>query len=476
MDPLKTPSSSTSNDDDKSKDEPAEMQGVPPVESTDKPAESSEEKTEDKPEESVEVAQADTDKPADDSSDTTDTNDSAVKPDVTASTDGADDATKTDASSDAPASSTDDTSASDDTTAAPAPAASAPVVPGLSGAASASVAPKKSRKKLLLISLVAVLVVLLGGAAAAYQYMLTKPENVLKMALANSLSKDKVKSMHFSGELDVEEQGNDMSLGATFTGAANNTSGAFDLSGKLDVYVTNITFDARSVDGKSAFIRVGGLEGLPELLAAGGSAEVAQLYAPMIAAVNNQWFEINESLTKELGVKEGTLSDADVKKLKDAYQKHTFLVVKEKLANEKVKGVDSYHYKVVVDKAKLKSFMGAVADAKLSSLELKKEDVTNFNKSLDDVDFNKYPFEVWISKGDKLINQVSFSVKEDKTTAKFRFTVDSFNKEVKVEKPEGAKSILELLGSFYGGASGSGSSNLEFDESALQGLDSGISL
>jgi hypothetical protein len=312
----------------------------------------------------------------------------------------------------------------------------------------------KPRKKGLIIGLIAagVVVVLLGGAAAAYAYLLNKPENILKMALANTVDKEKSKTMHFSGALAVEEQSSATTVEATYKGAGSNESGAFDLNAKLDILLTNITFDARSTDGKTVYLRVGGLDGLAELLGASGTDAAGA--APLIAQVNNQWFEVNESLIRQLGgnaIKETLLSDADIKKLKDAYQKHDFLVVKETLDSEEINGVKSHHYKVVVDEARLKQFGAAIKSANLDSIKLTSDQLKDFNRAIDDSDLAKYPFEIWISKKTKQITQVVFEAREDGNRVSFRFTVDGYNQPVKVEAPEDAKSILEVLGGFLNG-------------------------
>src|SRR6266545_1720262 len=77
-----------------------------------------------------------------------------------------------------------------------------PVMP----ASFAAGTPKKSKKGLLIGLIVAAAVVIFGGAsAAAYLgYVVpNKPENVLKTALINSFSTDKVTSQHFEGKLSI---------------------------------------------------------------------------------------------------------------------------------------------------------------------------------------------------------------------------------------------------------------------------------
>lgn len=308
------------------------------------------------------------------------------------------------------------------------------------------------KKKGLILGLIIAAIVLLlsGGAAASYYYVVNKPENVLKQALGNFIDAEKAKTVQFSGTISASDKESDMSLEATYKGAADNKTGVFELSGKADVLVTNVAFDLRSPEGKSYFVRVGGLDGLSELLAATG--DLGALYAPMIASVNDQWIEINESLMKQLdeSYKSGVTTAADNKKIADAYLKYPFMAVQESLADEVISGKSSHHYKVVIDKAKLKAFFKALKDSNLDSYKFAQADLDEINKMADETDFAKYPFEVWISKSDKMFTQLAFKGSQDGTDFSLRITADSYNKPVNVEKPEGAKSVLDLMGEFSG--------------------------
>jgi hypothetical protein len=312
--------------------------------------------------------------------------------------------------------------------------------------------PKRQNKVLLFgLIIAAVLLLLSGGAVAAYYYVMNKPENVVKQALANTMDIKKVKTSHFSGALTFEATESNSTIGATYKGAVDNKIGAFDISGTLDVMVANITFDARSTDAKTFYARFGGLQGLPELLAAGGSEAAA--YAPIIETLNNQWIEINDSLLKQYdkSYKSAVLTQADVQKITDAYLKDPFLVVKQVMANEVISGDNSYHYKMVVDSAKLKSFLTAVKDANLDSYKINKDTMDQYSKAIDSAKLSQYPFEVWIAKGNKMLKQVVFTFAAQGTSANLRFTVDSYNKPVKVEKPKGAKSLLDIISGIVGG-------------------------
>jgi hypothetical protein len=328
---------------------------------------------------------------------------------------------------------------------------------------------KKPKKAMVFGLIIAAAVVFLGGGAAAayYQFVANSPTNVLQRTLANSFDDRKVKTVQFSGAVTVTEGSS--TFEATYTGATDGQTGAFEASADVDVLLTKVKVDARSVDGKTFYIKVGGLSGLAGLLSVGDEAGMAAAYAPIIAAVNDQWIELNQSVAQQVTgstLKADKLSEADRQKLYDAYKQHPFLSIKEKLADETIKGTKSYHYKVGIDAAALKAFAQAVKDAKIGSLTITDEELTGIVKSIDEAKLDATPLEVWIGKQDKLLSQLVVTAKDDQATMKLRFTVDSYNKEVKVEKPAGAKSILDMLSSVY----------TQDSTSALSALGSGISL
>lgn len=309
-----------------------------------------------------------------------------------------------------------------------------------------------AKKKMALIVAVIAAVLLLGGGAAAYYfgYMVpNKPANILKSALVNSFSKGKVTSAAFDGNVTVSEKSSSSKFLFDFSGAAGE-DGKLNLSGSLDAVVTKITFDLRSLDGKTFYAKLGGLSGLPELLAQRGNP-TAELYAPLLANFNDQWYEINESLIQQLtGSKTSSiLSDDDRQKLAQAYQDNQFLVVSETLASEKINGTDSNHYKVIIDGSKLQGFISAVQAANIQSLGITGDMFTSIKDNAGKADFAKYPLEVWVAKDSKLFTQFTFHVDDTDAVADIRLTFKDYNKPVSVEKPEGAKSLLEAISAFY---------------------------
>ncbi len=332
----------------------------------------------------------------------------------------------------------------------------------------------KKMRTLAVIVAAAVLLLLACGASALY-YVMNKPQNVLDVALANSFS-DKAKTVSFDGEVTRMDKDQKPSMSVTFNGAIGQ-DGKFSASAKADLMVTNVTADFRSVDGSTYYARVGGLSGLPQLLAGGNAAESKTLSAE-VALVNDQWLEINQSLVKEItGSNVSTkLTDGDRSKLEAAYKQNKFVVVRQSLVDQVIKGVGTHHYRVGLDKAKLKGFYAAIQKANLDSMKLTSDQLSVFNKSLDDAKTDTYLVDVWVGKTDRMFKQVGYSkTNPDHSSVAFRLTVDKYNAAVNVEKPANAKSLLDVLGQFYG-ANGMPGMDGMTDMNPLMGLPSGISL
>ncbi len=308
---------------------------------------------------------------------------------------------------------------------------------------------KRGRKSLLMVLVTAAVVLLLSGGAAAsyYYYVSNKPDSILKQALANSLDPEKIKTVHYSASLTAGDS--DFTVNSNFKIAVDGQKGAFDLSGSADALVTTIKFDARSTDGKNYYVKLGGLDGLSELM---GSTGMTESFAPLITLINDQWIEINESLIKQASkeAKVSTvLSETDKRKIGEAYMKYPFLVVKEVLPTETIKSQASYHYKVAIDPAMLKTFITALKEAGLDVYKPDQQAIDAANKVIDEAKLDKYPFEVWIAKDSKMFTQYRLEFTDaSKAKTDAKLTVESYNQPVNVQKPADAKSVLEIIGEF----------------------------
>jgi len=324
----------------------------------------------------------------------------------------------------------------------------------------------KHRKKGLFIGLIVSAIVLLlsGGAAAAYfgYYLPNKPENVLKRALVNSFDLKKAKTIHFSGEITSDEGETSIPLSMTFQGATDTESGAFDVKAELDILLTTLALDARTTDGKTFYFKVGGLDDMAGLLDSMAQADpvsamdaaILSGYLSVFQGLNEQWVELSRNAAEQLGIaaeSEPNMLSVDRQKIVDAYLANEFLIIKEKLADEDIKGVKSHHYKIDIDKAKLKAF-AAELSKNISAFKQSEEQRNEFNRIIDEMKL--YNLEVWIAKSDKTFRKVAFAYSANGDAVEGHVTVDSYNQPVTVEKPENAKSLLEVIQDLFSSFSG----------------------
>lgn len=310
------------------------------------------------------------------------------------------------------------------------------------------------RKKLkLLVAIVGLVLLLGGGGAAAYYTMIlpNQPERVTQQAITNTLDQEKVHSMAFEGEVNLEGgEASQAISGITFNGSSNH-EGAMQANISVNTLVTKIGLDLKSEDGKTIYLKLSGLDGLDQLIGAyagAESAEQASAIATLISSVNDQWYMLDQSLLSQLGGDaanlESTLSTEDAKKIGEIYKKHQFLNIDKKLEAQDIHGVKSHHLQVSVNKDQMVSFLNGLKAANISSLPVGQSAIDELSK----VDFSKYPFEMWVSKKDRFITQLATTIEEQGTKYKVRVALFDYNKPVSVEKPTDAKSILELLGDF----------------------------
>jgi hypothetical protein len=351
----------------------------------------------------------------------------------------------------------------------PGPVVSSPVTN--SPVAPATTKKRFSKKVKLLAVAIVVAILLIGGTAGAYFGIIvpSQPQRIVGDSLSNTVNSDKTKSAKFEGELNCVSGEACKSFSAAIFKGSFEQKGTFDLNVQLRTAVTSIGLDARSVGDKSLYLRLSGLEGLDKLLGSfsgdAGSSSTTSQYAAVISKINNQWFTIDESLLKQAGgdvslpTEDNKLSKEDAKKIGDAYKKHQFISVDKKLADEKIHNQNSYHLQVKIDKAQLKLFATEVKNVNINGVKIDQKDIDEFDK----VDFSKYPFDIWVSKSTRMISQIATTITEDGTTVKVRIAAYDYNEPVTIEKPQGAKSVLELVSQFAplysGGVQGATSDN-----------------
>lgn len=316
---------------------------------------------------------------------------------------------------------------------------------------------KKQRKalKIVLIALLG-LGILGGGTAAAYFGMVlpNKPENVLKMAVANSLQKTST-----SINANVEGKADEVAYKVDFASKANTTTKASSVETKITISGVSLAVEARYVD-KAAYVKVKDLDKLSGLVSA-YSPQASPLLTQVSAKVNDKWFEIDSTLIKTAKLdclleSDNTISDDNLKSLLDDYTKNPFVTI-DKTSADTVNGKAATKFELTLD--------NKTADQYSKSLEntdqIKKinecfgEEAVSGVVGDQDITQNvkeaavtgKTPFTIWVDKATKTITRASIQSTADQKKQGIDVKVDATMdySEVKVDKPNGAVPITTLL-------------------------------
>jgi len=348
-------------------------------------------------------------------------------------------------------------------------------------------------KKKIIFSFAAILLVLSGGGAYAYFYVLETetPDEVLAEAFSNLSA---IQSLRHEAEfiVDIPQEPNVFGLmmgsdqtkkNANFPVSVNlKTKGAFDLKNVLKL---------RGSESLDIGVQYGGV---------GVDASVDFLFR------DNKFFikptKVPEVLTKAVGIESTLVLDkwilVDFEDLSGGSQflgggmvvvpqvmPSDFLIsedqarnltlefykifkVKEELPQEKIGGVDSYHYILSVDQMMLKKIFtdywklvaptgeGFTAEQEAEVMEMMNTGIAEAISYMEK-NITSDGLEIWISKDDRLPRRMALEMKVDDKNfgikADFSFSVNysGFNEPVDVLEPEGAVTFEDLMMSLGSG-------------------------
>jgi hypothetical protein len=309
--------------------------------------------------------------------------------------------------------------------------------------------PKRPSKGRLFAIAGAAAVVVIGTAGYVFGfYIPNKPENVFKSALTNTGKgydelvnylddeklEDKFKTSSVDGTFKLESA--DFSTDGTFKGAGDEKNATF--SGDIGLGTTRLTVEgvAKDVDSSESpdlYLKLGGIKGLGESFG-----------MPELDTLDNQWVTLDHSLIDSyvnMAESAGGLESADTMKaptqeqtsdgarvIGEVSKKYLFtddeanavLEMKEYVGKETVDGKETNHYKVKVNKDRLKAFykeLGEQLDkSKLNdwAKEAYDKDLSKLidsegmQKSVDDIK-DTDTFDIWVNTDTKLIHKVRFS-------------------------------------------------------------------
>ncbi|MDQ3076122.1 MAG: hypothetical protein M3Q34_03255 [bacterium] len=324
--------------------------------------------------------------------------------------------------------------------------------------------PIKKSNKSLLVSIVIVILLVGGAGASAYFYNNNSPEKVAQK-VADKIAQ--VKTLEYNGTLETEinianlipPKQNAQQKSPTTITSSTYINGRLDIS-DLNNPKNSMSF-VTSMDGQSAgkiSMEVKSLDGA-SYVKLGGSAGTGSMKALQetwikvdLQALQKQYMpkglegilgNTNESLAQKQ-----KLTESQAERLKLAFSQAKIIKTTGILPDEKIDGVNSYHYKLMIDKEELKKFYASVLEISQDKT-LSEKDKENIYKVFDSIDL--YEGEIWIGKSDLLPRKISAqlitkSVVDGKSQSKVSFTVfmKNFNMPVIIEAPISAKTIEQF--------------------------------
>jgi hypothetical protein len=322
----------------------------------------------------------------------------------------------------------------------------APVSPTQVGAV------KKARSKWLMPAVLAA-ILLTGGGAAAYVTVFQKsPENLLKSALNNTATgletylkvanNSDVKGFTLDGNIKVSSP---IALDSTSEGKWYEMDG--ELKSTFGAAGARVTMDLKTKSVENAsnpdiYLKVDGLDGIPELLSAFGGSEIGEAAADL-SSINGQWFFVDhtylDQLTASTGGSTEALTPEELTKISESMAKvmrerlfssdptTRVFSIAEKIGKEDFEGVGTYKMKVKVEKENFNSFVTALKDAAketkledallMGQTDKTIEEVIGFDdmiKELEKADFSKATADVWVEANGKYIRNFRLYPMENK--------------------------------------------------------------
>ena len=304
----------------------------------------------------------------------------------------------------------------------------------------------KTKRSLFAVLLALGILLVAGGVFGYFYYFRETPEKVIEK-MKNRLSEIEIKTIEYQAEVKIAIE---PELKNPFF---------FTLTGKSDVSDQNnpklsFTFETNDqlgvikgevrVINKVIYIK---LNNLPNLV--WGFLDLSSL--------SNQWIKIDiEAIAKQFGFeqrleelqKQQKLTQEQIKKLKQIFNQTKVLKVTEKLASEKIEGVDTHHYKFSIDKNEFKKLIKDISS--IQNKTLTDREFAEFDKALEAIEL--FGGEIWIGKKDYLPYRVILNLKI-KEIAEFQkggqititILLKNYNKPIQIDTPSPVKSIEEIL-------------------------------
>jgi len=349
---------------------------------------------------------------------------------------------------------------------------------------------KKPKKKAILIAIAIIGLVLIGGIAFGYFYFIQSPERMAKIMIKRLST---IKSLDYSGEIktEISMQINSQNLLMNPLGGQGGLSGLEqELPQKQEFsFLVNFngTADAQDLNNPKASFALT-TKTLPQEKPSFGMefrilnkityiklTEVPGSEFLDVSFLKNQWIKIDLKEMEKLGLKtetpkelEKTLTREQEDKIVNIIKQAKLFKTSQRLADEKIEGANTFHYKFTIDNEELKRVILEIDKITLE-MSLTEQEIKDFNKGFESI--GPIEGEIWLGKTDLLPHKFLFSltIKETeignlggeestgaslgKFSGKFTATVflKNFNKPAQVEIPSEVKNIEEIVNQLFGG-------------------------
>jgi len=310
----------------------------------------------------------------------------------------------------------------------------------------------KKKKVALFAAILAGLLVLGAAGAGAYfgVYVPSKPENVLKAAIANTAQQTKTK---FSGSVSVETLGTDkFAAQIAISGQANSDNKSFESNFDATISGVKLPIETRYVD-KTGYVKLGDLGTLKSLASGYLGTESAGLIDQVSAKISNRWIEFDQTLMKQAELDcaletPWTLNKGDVDILTKQYEAVPFATIKSS-SKEDLAGKSAIKYEIEIDDNKGSEYVKGLGELSLvkalKNCESSKDSIEN--NDLADGDIT--PITLWVDADSKTIVKMAGKTTkqdEEKEKTKGTYEINFQYGQADVTKPEGAIPALELYG------------------------------
>lgn len=337
---------------------------------------------------------------------------------------------------------------------------------------------KRSKKILLSVIIIGGSLIIGGGVFAYLNYFQQTPEKVVKKML---LKLTEIKSFEYAGEANTEiNQGDstnansDLSQPLQLFSGKKQSKSSSQYSGAIDIYDTAnpkvlVSFNIKTDALPLAELAVGVELRVVDKVIYAQLSEAPNLGFFDLSSVQNQWIKIDmEAIKKQFGSKQlddqlakiqenQELSPEQIERLKTTFEQAEIFKITEKLASEKISGVDTYHYKFTVSQEGLKKFI-ITSSQIFQKRSLTETELAAFNKGFETM--GPVDGEVWIGKKDFFPYKITFelNVAETETSPAGKissvFSLKNFNQPMQIEAPAEAKSLQEITAELFGGLKG----------------------